>query len=336
MTKTHALFALSTALTFGCYNAGDSDEEMLDTDTDGAGEDTTPASDDDSGVDPSAGESGGSAEAGGDDESGGGEEAGGEESGGAEETTGAPVDTCGDGAIDDGEECDLGVANSDNGACTSDCMLAYCGDGFRQLGVEECDDGNGEDTDACTTTCLDAVCGDGFVHDGVEPCDDGNASDLDACTSTCAARYDASGPQLDVPEVDLIGWEACYVGDINLAAPLAVIMGACTGSELMLACRDAGSDSFSLLAHAPRADVLFDTGGNSTPHDANGTGWYYNDNWSWGFAPEGEPINLNSCDVEGAGNEDRLCWHTSAANLTPGYRCGDDFSGERVILHSGV
>ena len=43
----------------------------------------------------------------------------------------------------------------------------------------------------------------------------------------------------------------------------------------------------TVAAHAPRTDVLFDTGTGNVPHDANGVGWYYNGNWSWGFAPQG-------------------------------------------------
>uniref|UniRef100_A0A8C8E9X7 Collagen like tail subunit of asymmetric acetylcholinesterase n=1 Tax=Otus sunia TaxID=257818 RepID=A0A8C8E9X7_9STRI len=45
--------------------------------------------------------------------------------------------TCGDGIIQDGEECDDG-----NAVVTDDCIRcrrAYCGDGYRHEGVEDCD-----------------------------------------------------------------------------------------------------------------------------------------------------------------------------------------------------
>ncbi len=60
---------------------------------------------------------------------------------------------CGDGVVDDGEECDLGPDNSSSGQCTPDCTIAECGDGFVQTELEECDDGNQDDTDACVSGC---------------------------------------------------------------------------------------------------------------------------------------------------------------------------------------
>lgn len=76
-------------------------------------------------------------------------------------TTDAP-ESCGDGVVDAGEECDDGNMVNDD-ACTNMCALASCGDGLVQAG-ESCDDGNMDNTDACTTMCQDATCGDGFVQ----------------------------------------------------------------------------------------------------------------------------------------------------------------------------
>jgi cysteine-rich repeat protein len=84
-----------------------------------------------------------------------------------------------------GETCDLGVENSNAGACTLMCKNAACGDGNVQMGVEECDDGNMVETDACINTCKAAKCGDGKVQANVEQCDDGNMIDNDACSNAC-------------------------------------------------------------------------------------------------------------------------------------------------------
>lgn len=122
---------------------------------------------------------------------------------------------CGDGIVEDQEECDAGEANSNEGECTLECTLQFCGDGHVGIhegcddgntvpgdgysdacvlegcgnGVvtegEECDDGSGDDTDACTSLCKNAVCGDEFIHAGVEQCDDGNMVDTDECTNAC-------------------------------------------------------------------------------------------------------------------------------------------------------
>ncbi|MEZ4429194.1 MAG: fibrinogen-like YCDxxxxGGGW domain-containing protein [Nannocystaceae bacterium] len=131
--------------------------------------------------------------------------------------TSEPEPFCGDGNIDadDGEECDNGPENADDGACTSQCLNAVCGDGFVGPGEacddgntedgdectnacalascgdmvvqapEECDDGNDIDSDACLSSCLIAVCGDNVVYEGQEECDDANGNNADACTTAC-------------------------------------------------------------------------------------------------------------------------------------------------------
>lgn len=96
-----------------------------------------------------------------------------------------PLDCCGNGLLDDGEQCDDGNADDTDG-CPGSCMPAECGDGFVWLGVEECDDGNGDDSDACLGSCTAATCGDGIVWFGIEACDDGNGDDTDACPGSCA------------------------------------------------------------------------------------------------------------------------------------------------------
>ena len=71
---------------------------------------------------------------------------------------------CGDSVIDSGEECDNGPSNSnDTGStCSLNCTKATCGNGIREL-TEECDDGNTEDNDGCLNSCEKAICGDGVV-----------------------------------------------------------------------------------------------------------------------------------------------------------------------------
>jgi cysteine-rich repeat protein len=60
-----------------------------------------------------------------------------------------------------------------------------CGNGALELG-EECDDGNGEDGDGCSAHCLIESCGDGIVNNAPnEECDDGNNSDGDGCSADC-------------------------------------------------------------------------------------------------------------------------------------------------------
>ncbi len=112
-----------------------------------------------------------------DDESTGG---GGEGGGGGDELGGPGDPLCGNGMLDPGEECDLGVGNNRNdGACTLMCKQAICGDGLVWAGYEVCDLGMGNNDQiygGCTTQCKEGpYCGDGIVQDYAgEECDLGS------------------------------------------------------------------------------------------------------------------------------------------------------------------
>ncbi len=59
---------------------------------------------------------------------------------------------CGNGIVEQGEECDGGGESS---ICDSDCTIAFCGDGvLNQTAGEECDDGNDVGGDGCSEFCL--------------------------------------------------------------------------------------------------------------------------------------------------------------------------------------
>lgn len=96
-------------------------------------------------------------------------------------TTGTQPDppSCGDGVVDDGEECDDGN-DAPGDTCSTECTWTLCGNGAIDDG-EECDDGNTDPTDDCTTECKVAACGDGFLHASVEECDAAG----DGCDATC-------------------------------------------------------------------------------------------------------------------------------------------------------
>jgi len=96
------------------------------------------------------------------------------------------TNVCGDGVIEDGvEECDDGN-NFNLDGCNQFCQIEFCGDGINQLPLgEQCDDGNTNDNDACNNDCTDNICGDSIIEAGVEQCDDGNIANGDGCDSAC-------------------------------------------------------------------------------------------------------------------------------------------------------
>jgi hypothetical protein len=145
--------------------------------------------------------------------------------------------------------------------------------------------------------------------------------------SPAQALYYPSGPQAFVDKTRLDGWQLCFSGLYNGSESLDTVLTACNQELLLLAGGPTDSSTLTVLAAAPRTDVLFDTGTSDIPHNANGSGWYFNPDWSWGFAKEGDPIIRDSCDVAadqdpGPNPDLRLCWHTEGNSLDGGYRVG--------------
>ena len=72
---------------------------------------------------------------------------------------------CGNGVIDDGELCDIGIAASGD-SCRSDCRkIEVCGDGVVDE-AEQCDDGNQNGADGCTSDCKSSAWAAKTVYGG--------------------------------------------------------------------------------------------------------------------------------------------------------------------------
>jgi len=110
-----------------------------------------------------------------------------------------PQPSCGDGNVDEGEQCDDGNT-ADGDGCSATCVTEpCCGDGHLDAG-EQCDDGNTSDGDGCSATCqTEPCCGDGHLDAG-EQCDDGNTSDGDGCSTTCQTEPYCGDGHLDAGE----------------------------------------------------------------------------------------------------------------------------------------
>jgi fibro-slime domain-containing protein len=126
----------------------------------------------------------------------------------------AAANYCGDGVIDQNEQCDDGNTNSGDG-CSKICQvesnydcsnagqpcknLAVCGNG-KLTSDEACDDGNTSGGDGCSADCqavesgwlcrvpgkpCTPKCGDGIILNSNEDCDDGNTKNSDGCSALC-------------------------------------------------------------------------------------------------------------------------------------------------------
>jgi hypothetical protein len=234
--------------------------------------------------------------------------------------------SCGQVPGNDGTFCDPGNVCITGAKCSA----GVCGGGTPTSGGS-CDDGN-----PCTTadTCNAGTC----TGAPVTACVSGDG----CCPPGCLMQGDldciywVSGVQENVPETKLKGWQQCYSGtyDEALAVAIPTILQQCTLGRLLLACRPTGSTSFDVLAMGNSADVLFDCGTTaSCVHQGNGVGWYFSTNFSWGFAPGGQPVNRANCDT--FAGSDRLCWHTDGQ---AGYKCGSNVAlsnaWERVVYQT--
>jgi cysteine-rich repeat protein len=141
--------------------------------------------------------------------------------------------TCGDGAIQPGEQCDglnldgqtcvsqgfAGGTLACDGNCqfdTSACTVSECGNGIVEAG-ETCDDGNQIDGDGCSSTCQEEVGFDcaGSPSTCVSTCGDGVASSIEACDGpdlkgeTCQSRGYASGTLACAPNCQSFDESGC-------------------------------------------------------------------------------------------------------------------------------
>ena len=198
-----------------------------------------------------------------------------------------------------------------------------------------CDDQNG-----CTlgTTCAAGSCGN--PQSQVMACVNSDMCCPAGCVNDNDCLYWASGVLQNVNPATLTGWSQCWSGTYDQTQPsMNTILQQCDKGKLLMACRKVGTQTLTLAAMGPRADVLFDCGQQSgCTKQSNGVGFYYSNSWSWGFAKGGDQVTRNSCDVGNTNTNLRMCWHTGGGNINSGYRCGDNYpfdaSWERIVYEA--
>lgn len=214
------------------------------------------------------------------------------------------------GPCDDGSNCTTGET----------CSAGQCVGGSPTNDGAPCDDGDG-----CTsgTTCAGGTCTNATMT--IAACGPDDSCCPAGCVNDPNCLWWVSGVQQNVQKSQLVGWSQCYEdGYDNSNTQMSQILQQCSKGKLLLACAQQGSGTLNVLAMADRDDVLFDCGTDSLcTHQANGVGWYWSDQWSWGFAPGNQPVQRNSCDVQDQQNNDRICWHSGGGMINGGYRCGN-------------
>jgi len=158
-----------------------------------------------------------------------------------------PPPACGDGVVDDGEQCDDGAANSDTepDACRTSCLEAYCGDGVADSG-EACDDGTPFGGDGCTPVCTEEQ---GQIES--EPNDDPDEAE--------AWGGDVIHGGLPADDVDCFSFDLAYCGAVEAAlvgdclAPATLSLHDPEGDEVAVGAP--GADGCAVLdpAEAPGA-----------------------------------------------------------------------------------
>ena len=102
-----------------------------------------------------------------------------------------PEPFCGDGTLDEGEECDDGGTVNGDG-CDSYCIIESqpqptCGDGNLDSG-EQCDDGNQTNSDGCSSSCTTEGGGGGWIPT-CNPISVNNGTVAPNCFITCDIGY---------------------------------------------------------------------------------------------------------------------------------------------------
>jgi hypothetical protein len=133
-----------------------------------------------------------------------------------------------------------------------------------------------------------------------------------AGSAHAAPAYMPTGPQANVSLATVTsgGWTQCYASTFNIGIGNQAqnVLSQCNGDYLMMAGRVTGSDTFLSLAAADRDDTIFNTDQTSVTHLANGSNWWFGNNWSWGYTASNDTVSNGSCDT--SDSPASMCLHT--------------------------
>ena len=126
----------------------------------------------------------------------------------------------------------------------------------------------------------------------------------ESTTSEYSSSYWVSGVITDLDSSILIAsnWTECYrstYADIMNTTEVDIALTQCNKNKLLMACKLVTNSNYTLAAMGLRNDVLFNCSTASTClHVSNGVGWYFSDNYSWGFVDGTDSVDRNVCEKQ--------------------------------------
>jgi len=135
------------------------------------------------------------------------------------------------------------------------------------------------------------------------------------------------------------GWDECFSTSSGSSVSVSDALSGCTGDQLMMATRIAGTDNLLILAAASFSTVTAQTAflnNQQSTNSENGVDWYSN-GYSWGFTDVGNLVRQNSADINlhaSYGNNIGMSWHTGG-NVASNSNWGQNSSVAMVSLRSG-
>lgn len=168
---------------------------------------------------------------------------------------------------------------------------------------------------------------------------------LSACLlapATAAPLYLPSGPQGGVNLSTVLdgGWTLCYSGLMKTAIgdEAEFVKQSCQGEYLMMAGREKDASRLLALAATSYSDAFLRTGRDSDTHVSNGAQWWYEPDWSWGFAGLQDLVVNFECNTRASALG--MCLHTMGD--VGGYRINnlvglnDSADYEKLFFVSGL
>lgn len=142
--------------------------------------------------------------------------------------------------------------------------------------------------------------------------------------SIVAEYFDAGGGSTMIVSWELPGTSTVVPipASAYVKAPLSEMPSLCQGESIMFGCRKKGASKWKVVGYGSKDKAFTPTSGENQATIDDTIQWYYDDERSIGFAPEGSSIQLSTSDINQLDDPYRLSWNLD--NTDNDWRCGDE------------